>query len=63
MGLSTISQGRIAQIKVQSSPQMFPAIHLAIKSTFIRSADEISTIITPESANEKPMPVNINLIG
>ncbi len=50
-------------MKIQSSPQMFPAIHFEIKSTFMRSADEIRTIIIPDSAKAKPIPVNVNRTG
>lgn len=44
------SHGTIDPIKGQSAPQIFPANHVAIKSTSERSADEINTIMTPESA-------------
>jgi hypothetical protein len=38
----------MAKINGQSAPHMFPANHFAIKSTFLESEDEISTIIAPE---------------
>ncbi|CJG23812.1 Uncharacterised protein [Streptococcus pneumoniae] len=62
-GINTRSQGRRAHIKGQSVPQMFPAIHLAIKSTLARSADDITTTIIPERAMEKPTPVKISFTG
>ncbi len=34
-----------------------------MKSTFARSADEMRTIIRPESAIEKPTPINTNRTG
>src|SRR5699024_6726821 len=62
-GTKTINQGRRAQIKGQSVPQMFHASHLAIKSTYSLSEEEISTIIRPDRAREKPTPVITNLVG
>src|SRR5699024_438401 len=62
-GTKTINQGRSAQIKGQSVPQMFPASHFAIKSTFSLSEEEIRTIIRPDRAREKPTPVITNLVG
>lgn len=62
-GVKIISQGSSAKINGQSVPQMFPASHLAIKSTFSRSADEIITIIAPDKAVEKPTPMRMRLTG
>ena len=62
-GMRMTNHGRIAKIKGQSVPQILPANHFAIKSTFERSADEIKTIINPESAIEKPTPTNTNVTG
>lgn len=60
-GMRMAAHGRMAQMKGQSAPHMFPDSHFAIKSTFWRSADEIRTIIRPERAIENPTPVNTSL--
>ncbi len=53
-GMRRTNHGRIAQINGQSEPHIFPANHLAIKSTLKGSTEEKSRIITPDKAIEKP---------
>lgn len=61
-GKRIAAHGRMALMKGQSAPHMFPDSQFAIKSTFWRSADELRTI-RPERAIENPAPVNTSLTG